>query len=109
MADFTIKANDRKPDLVVLCLDAAGAAVDLTTASSVKLIMSSSVGATPKVDAAATITDAATGEVTYAWQAGDTDTPGRYIGEIEVTWSVGVVQTFPSDGFLDIRVAGELG
>lgn len=49
------------------------------------------------------------GNVSYTWQEGDTDTPGIYKLEWEVTYSGGEVQTFPSDGYNLIAITPDLG
>jgi hypothetical protein len=41
------------------------------------------------------------GQVRYMWEAGDTDDPGAYAGEVEVTWDSAstppAIETFPND------------
>lgn len=44
-----------------------------------------------------TIVDAATGQITYAFVAGDTDLAGMYFGQVTVTRS-GKPISFPDDG-----------
>jgi len=48
------------------------------------------------------------GRVRYAWQTGDTDTPGTFQGEFEVTYSTGEIETFPNDGFLAIEIIDDI-
>jgi hypothetical protein len=102
MADFYIGQDARRPTLVVNLLDAQGN-VNLTGASSVTFRMRLQNGTTA-VTGTATVTQAAQGEVTYAWAANDTATPGTYIAEWSVTWSTGVTQTFPTDRVFTILV-----
>lgn len=106
-ADFTIKAHDRLPSIQATLLS-AGVPVDLTTATGVKFILKLENGSTPKVNAAATIVTAASGLVRYDWLAVDTDTPGSYLGEWEVTWSGGKKQTFPTLTYHAIDVLADL-
>lgn len=96
MADFTIKRNDTLPKLEVT-LQQNNAVYNLTGAT-VKFIMKKAGAASAKVDATATVVDAASGEVEYAWDdgVGDTDTEGEYNGEFEVTTSGGDILTFPN-------------
>ena len=61
-----------------------------------------------KVDQPATITYPSTGQVEYSWAAGDTDTSGVYDVEIQVTYSDGTVETFPNDGYHELRVLEDL-
>jgi hypothetical protein len=57
-----------------------------------------------KVSAAATVNNAAGGDVQYDWIVGDTDTPGAYIGEFEVTFGSGKPETFPNRDDQKIQV-----
>jgi len=66
-------------------------AVDLT-GSSVAFKMRAPGSATLKVDAAASIDVPASGEVSYAWQAGDLDAAGEWLVWWEVTLAGGAVQ-----------------
>lgn len=77
---------------------------------TVKFLMRK-IGATvPKVDAAATIVDAPTGAVRYAWGANDLDTDGNYEAEFEATRIAdGFKRTFPTDGYLAIVVGDDIG
>lgn len=53
--------------------------------------------------------DGSKGKVRYAWQAADTDTPGTFWGEFEVTFpAAGGIQTFPNDRNLRIQVTPAL-
>lgn len=56
-----------------------GAAYDLSAATNVQFRMRLVGSDTLKVDAAATVTDAVSGSVSYAWQAADVDTAGVYL------------------------------
>jgi hypothetical protein len=46
--------------------------------------------------------------VVYAWQARDTDTPGRYEAEFRVTYLDGTVETFPNLGFIEVFVTEDV-
>ena len=102
MADFTIKANDRLPSIQ------ATLSADLTTATGVNFIMKSAQGNTIKVNAAATVVDAAAGVVRYDWLAVDTATPGSYQAEWQVTWPGPKKQTFPTLTYHTIDVLADL-
>lgn len=108
--EMVIKRGDRRPSIVIQCLDGA-TPVNLTGATSAKFIMGTvdagGVG-TPKVNAAATITNAVLGEVTYHWILADVDTIGEYKAEVEVTWSDGKLQTFPAAGYLTVKVVADI-
>jgi hypothetical protein len=102
VADFTIKANDRLPAIQ------ATLSADLTTATGVKFIMKTATGSTIKVNSTAIIVTPASGVVRYDWLAVDTDTPGKYLAEWEVTWTGGKKQTFPTLTFHAIDVLADL-
>ena len=42
--------------------------------------------------------------VGYAWAPGDTDVKGQYEGEFQVTYENGDIASYPSKGFIRIRV-----
>ena len=104
---FKIKQNDTSPLLVVTLKDAAGNAIDLTSAT-VRFHMKRINQATVKVDGSAFVLDDDAGRVRYAWQAADTDTPGTFQGEFEVTYNTGEIETFPNDGFLAIEIIDDI-
>lgn len=107
VADFTIKAHDRLPSIQAT-LTSQGVIVDLTLASGVTFIMTTAVGATPKVNAAAVIVDAANGVVRYDWASVDTNAPASYLGEWQVTWADGRKQSFPTLTYITIDVLADL-
>jgi hypothetical protein len=104
--DFSLKQHDRKPSIAAtLTLD--GVAVNLTGAS-VKFIMATAPGATPKVSATAVIVNAATGQVRYDWLSANTDTVGIFDAEWEVTYSDTTKQTFPTLTYLTVNIIADL-
>ena len=112
----TIKQNDTRPKLVVTLLENYGevdeAPIDLTTATSVKFLMRAQDAPPsdpPKVDAAAAITTAASGLVTYTWDAADTDEAGVFEAEFEITWGDGGVETVPNGSYFTVEVVDDLG
>ena len=106
MADFTIGEGDRLPEINAT-LKVDGVAIDLTSAT-VKFIMADTDG-TLKVDAAATVVSAAAGTVKYAWIAADTDTPGEYTAEWEITFSDTRKETVPNGPKLTVQITPQLG
>ncbi|RCU47919.1 DUF2479 domain-containing protein [Haloplanus salinus] len=96
MADFKITQNDTYPAISGTCKDDGGNPVDITGAT-VRFHLKAPGSETPKVNESASILDAAAGRVAYQWIAGDTDTPGTFFAEFEVTHSDGNPETFPSD------------
>lgn len=110
-----VKTGDTAPVVNATLTDSSGAAVDLSGAT-VKFIMATS--STPRsvvVDAAATLvqvgdgSDNSRGKVRYDWLAADTATAGSYVAEFEVTFSDLKVQTFPTQGFVDVTIVDDLG
>jgi hypothetical protein len=109
MADdiFTLAQNDTLPILADTLLDVNGAAVDLTGAS-VELRMQSDSDPSVTFSAAATITNAPAGRVSYAWQPGDTAVVGDYEAVWRVTFSDLTVLTFPNDRPFRVRITSNL-
>ncbi len=107
MADFYLRKNDTSPAIRYYLQDHAGNPLNLV-GGSVRFHMADQSGTT-KVDAAATVEDEDTAEVSYAWAATDTDTAGSYIAEWEITYSDGTVETVPNDGYLSIQIQDDLG
>lgn len=113
---FEIKQNDRRPLFVVVLKDDFGepseAIVNLTTATSAVFNMRGVGGAVKVNRGSATITNAAGGEITYAWGTADTDTVGAFQAEIEVIWNDGKPETFPGGpsggSYWDITVTDDI-
>lgn len=101
-----IKQNDRLPALEITIKNTGGEPLDLTSASA-KFIMVDAETRTVKINASATIKDAANGVVEYAWAEGDTDTVGDYRAEVEITYADGKIITAPSLGFIPVKIHKE--
>lgn len=109
MVDFYIAQNDREPNLRVTCLDEVGEIVPLTGVTTVVFSMINPGLGTPKIsNSPATVIDAPNGIVEYAWGATDTDTPGDYDGEFEVSWPGGEKTTFPNHKVIQIRIRKQI-
>ena len=107
-ADFYIKQNDLLPVITATLKDGDKNPVDLSTATSVKFLMRKVGASAAKVNAAAAITDAVGGDVTYSWVGTDTDTTGDYQAEWEVNWGT-KTETFPNDGWLRVKILDDIG
>jgi len=106
MANFYIKAGDTDPDMVAILKDPNGAAYDLTSAS-VMLHMSRKNRV--KINSEATVTDSASGTVTYSWAVGDTDLAGPWDIEWQITWAdTGEIVTVPNDGHDTVEITKQL-
>lgn len=104
MADeFNIKVGDTLPALEARLLTTEGTVVPNLASATVAFRMCPKGSDTATVSAAATVTSAATGAVSYQWLDGDTDTAGDYEAEFIVTSAAGV-QTVPSKGYIRVRV-----
>lgn len=108
---MAIKANDRLPSVEAILGFAGGFIADLSgLGTAVKFIMRSrdTPTAAPKVNAAAVIVDGVRGQVRYDWATGDTDTPGIYVAEWQVTYADGRKQTFPTLTYHTVTVLADL-
>jgi hypothetical protein len=105
MPDFVIKEGNLTPEITSTLKDQDGV-VNLTGAA-VRFHMRNRETGAVKVDAAATIVSPTAGTVKYTWTGTDTDTPGNYDGEWEVTISAKPT-TFPSDGYDKIRITEKI-
>jgi len=107
-ADFTMKANDLLPSIQAT-LTSNGGPIDLSTATGVDFIMRLTNGTVPKVDAPAVIVgDPGWGVVRYDWTGTDTNAPGTYQGEWEITWGDGKKQTVPTLTYHTIDILADL-
>jgi len=104
-----IKQNDTSPTLDAILTDADGNEVNLTGAT-VQFHMKQIGSTTLKIDAAASLVDSAGGHVRYTLQPGDTDTPGSYQAEFQVTFGDGSIETFKNTPEqLRVVITPELG
>lgn len=80
---------------------------DLTGASATLLVylVNDDSTETVKVNNAACVVDSDAGEVTYEWQTGDIDVPGEYNVVFTVTYSGGVVESYPRGGNIRLLVS----
>ena len=99
---MSIKQHDTAGPLTITCTD-NGAVVNLTTATTVKVI------ATGAATFTRTVTGSSAGVVVMPWQTADVANVGLLQLEVEVTWGDGTIQTFPSDGFLRVNIVRDLG
>ena len=106
---FTIKQGDILPKLRATLKDGTGAVIDLTLATSVRLIVKNYAGQ-EVVNANTTIVSPPTsGIVEYAWITANTATAGSFRGEFEINFSTGQVQTVPNDSYITIQIIPQLG
>lgn len=104
MADFTIAQGDTLPAVTATLSDANGP-VDLTGAS---VTFSLTLGNVAVIaDRACTITDATAGQVSVAWQPGDTLDYGNAFAQFKATWADGR-RSFPNNRMLDFAITPAL-
>lgn len=82
---------------------------DLTDGVVIFNMRNADTGENKIEDGAVVVDDALTGEVHYEWQPGDTDEPGAFVGEFEVTYPGDKPITYPNDklGF-KIKITEEI-
>ncbi len=100
---FTARVGDRSP-LEAALRELDGSIVDLTGATVTARMTNRATGAVKVSDAAATVDDAAQGYVSYAWSAGDVDTPGDFDFTFRSTVG-GISRTFPLDGPMVVEIS----
>jgi acyl-coenzyme A thioesterase PaaI-like protein len=108
MADFSIKAHDLLPVVQATLTHADGSPLDLTLSTNVRFIMRSQTGTVKVAADAEVVIPGSSGVVRYDWEVGDTDTPGAYQAEWEITWQSGKKQTVPTLSYHSIDVLADL-
>jgi len=103
--------NDTKPILRFTCREngcgEAGDVINLT-GCAVKFIFRKAFGVdTYKFKRLCDITDATNGICEYSWQSDDLDTIGNFLGEIEITFPDGKIQS--NYNTINFKIKKELG
>ena len=93
-----LKQNDLQPYYYGQVKDAAGAVVPITGATIYCTMKHARTGALKinRQTAGITLDDEENGKFYYAWQAGDTDTVGKYYIEFEINPAAGGKFTMPA-------------
>lgn len=99
---FLINQGELTPTLDAALISSEGQVVNLQGAT-VRFHLYA-LGGQLIFDRPATVVDATDGHVRYAWQAGDTNTPGRHLGKFVVTYSNLEVQEFPENRYIRVTV-----
>lgn len=90
--NFRITEDNTAPSYAITCTR-AGAVLDLSTATSVELIIKNKgTGVITQAGKAATITSATTGVISYEAESTDFPSAGKYVADIKVTYSGGGVE-----------------
>lgn len=103
MSDFAIDQYTTWPPLQ-LNLTNNGAAVDLTMAESVTLILQNALDGTVTLVGAMRVLNAPQGLVQYQWDTDDTLSHGNFEAKVQVAWAGGGVQNFPRSRSLWIEI-----
>lgn len=101
---FVIKTGATGPAFQGKCKAPDGTYVNLTGITSAKLRVRHENGTLLVNDATMTVVDAPNGEVSYSWGSTDTATPGRARAEVEIVFSGGEKQVYPSRGHIDVII-----
>jgi len=104
---FYVKQNDTSPSMLATLKNADGNAVDIS-GGTVRFHLRQVGADSALVDSAAVIVDGVGGIVRYDWLASDTVSVGSYQAEFEVTYSSGAIETFPNDGYISVKITGEI-
>lgn len=107
---MNMKQYDLYPSFRTKLTDVDGNAVDLTSATEVRLLVKNRTAGL-KVDAEMTKETQSgdtIGIVEYNWAIGDTDTLGSFQVEIQVTFPGGLPQTFPGKGYCKLNINRDL-
>jgi hypothetical protein len=101
---LTFVQGDTSPDITAIIHeeDDTASVIDLTGAS-VKFQMREAQGRRYRVNAAATLTDAAAGAVSYSWGPNDLAQHGTFIVQWEVTYPGGRIQTTSPEVEITVR------
>lgn len=108
-----LKEGDTEPNFEAQLLDGENKPVDLAnvTGSALSFHMRQKGAPATKIDSSSmTITSADKGQIKYEWadDGSDTDTPGEFDAEVELTDADGEITTFPGDGYVTIKIEEQL-
>lgn len=108
MAIYTIKRGDTWPPYSVTLKDENGPVplYGATVTFIMKQVKGPVVVTAPVPESAINIE---TSEVAYPWTEDDTAAPGIYRAEWEVIFGNGKKETFPSEGWEEVRIYDDLG
>lgn len=102
-ADYTHKRGDTVHDLTVVLSDDDGP-IDLTSASSIVLVLTHRKTRTRETFAMSVVGAATDGRVEKTWAANEPSVEGDFDAEYQITFGVGQVLAVPSSGTLLYRI-----
>lgn len=110
-----LKRGDLSPIFDAVLRDRDGDPIDLLGATARFLMRDSTDRVNVVIAAAATIVnplapvgDPDRGRVTYTWAAGQTDQPGKFDAEVEITFAGGIVETFPNVDYHSVVIQDDI-
>jgi hypothetical protein len=103
--DFFLKRGDTSPALEFV-LEPLTALTGATVRFNMRLPGASAAKVSRAT--AQVVSPATDGKVRYVWQTADTDTAGDYLGEFEVTFQDGSIETFPNADEIKIHIRQDL-
>lgn len=106
---WTLKQNDTWPNWVGQLKDASNRPVDLSNATTAKLMRLPEGGGALQTLTLAFVEPRTLGQVIRDWQTGDNAVANVYRCEVEVTYADGSVETFPNTGVYTMTVEADLG
>jgi hypothetical protein len=106
---WTIKQHDTWPNWTAQLRDASNRPVDLTNATSAKLMRLPAGGGALQTLDLTFLSPRTQGQVMRDWQTGDNATANECRCEVEVTYNDGSVETFPNTGVYTMTVEADLG
>lgn len=105
---FILKENNTSPILRATLKDVNKTVINLTGAT-VQFRMKEVGGTVLKVNTSASIVGSAdNGVVQYVWTSSDTNQPGSFNAEFDVTYADGSKETFPNEEFLTVVIKPDL-
>ena len=108
-AQFFLKENDTGKPIEGILRDGFGAPVDITGATVVFHMRLAPAGAVKVTGGSMGAVGSATnGRVKYSFSASDVDTPGTYEGEVQATFSNGLIRTFPERGYISVEIEDDI-
>ncbi len=109
MTTYYVKRGDSLPPAEAQLLKEDKTPLNLTDASVRFLVRTAPRGGVLLIGRPAVVSDIEGGKVLYAWQDGDTESPGTYVVEWEVTFLDGKKVTVPTDSYDRLIVLQDLG
>jgi hypothetical protein len=103
VAEFRLKKGDRLPKLRMVLADSAGVALNLSLATVTFRMRLRGSATLATLTGAASVVDALTGVVEFAWGAGDSAAPGVFDAEWILTYAGGT-QTVPTAGYVTVVI-----